>query len=248
MRTIKSSKETTMRVKVTHSIGSGKIMAIKACRFLMNYGLKEAKDFIEGIAEFGENGALEEYSYETEVYSSRSKKEIIEFADDEVIRIDVINEEHAIESNGSQLFNVPNTQEGRVFINNLRHFVNNGQRFRCRGRGSRKEHGDANYVPLDHSEWIAVYPEVSDKQRDAEHAKKEEERQHWMKEGYNAANNAAKALGTAKPTSVLTQEAIEQIKAEGIEEGKRQARAEFASDFTVARNKIIASLNEVTTG
>jgi hypothetical protein len=71
-----------------------------------------------------------------------------------------------IQTEGNQMFNVPNTEEGREFIKQLRKFSNN-KKFRARGRGSRKRCGDAAYVPLVGSEWMAVYEEKSDADKEA---------------------------------------------------------------------------------
>ncbi len=62
-----------------------------------------------------------------------------------------------IRTDGSQAFNVPNDEEGHVFLKLLRKFRNRGWYYRARGRGSREEHGDANGIEQEHSEWMAVY-------------------------------------------------------------------------------------------
>ena len=62
-----------------------------------------------------------------------------------------------IRTDGSQAFNVPNDEEGHVFLKLLRKFRNRGWYYRARGRGSRKEHGEANGIEQEHSEWMAVY-------------------------------------------------------------------------------------------
>lgn len=62
-----------------------------------------------------------------------------------------------IRTQGNQAFNVPNTEEGQLFLRLLRKFRNRRWFYRARGRGSRKEHGDASYIPKAFSEWFAVY-------------------------------------------------------------------------------------------
>lgn len=63
-----------------------------------------------------------------------------------------------IKTQGSQAFNVPNTEEGKAFIKLLRKFANYPDcSISCRGRGSRKNGGNQAYIPIRLSEWIAVY-------------------------------------------------------------------------------------------
>ena len=62
-----------------------------------------------------------------------------------------------IRSRGAQVFNVPNTKEGHVFLKLLRKFRNRGWYYKARGRGSRKEHGSQDSIPQEHAEWLAVY-------------------------------------------------------------------------------------------
>jgi hypothetical protein len=85
-----------------------------------------------------------------------------------------------IETNGNQMFNVPNTQEGKDFIRQLREYSNN-KNFRPRGRGSRKHSGDGSYIPLPDAEWYAVYvlKTKADKKRERQ------EKQNLIKYGKN---------------------------------------------------------------
>jgi hypothetical protein len=70
-----------------------------------------------------------------------------------------------IETQGNQVFNVPNDEEGRVFLRLLRKYMNRPRWcFRVRGRGPRKKAGDARVsfsrslgIPQAESEWLAVY-------------------------------------------------------------------------------------------
>lgn len=64
-----------------------------------------------------------------------------------------------IRTRGNQAFNVPNTEEGHLFIRLLRRFRNHNWYYRARGRGSRKEHGCQASIPQEHAEWLAVYLE-----------------------------------------------------------------------------------------
>lgn len=62
-----------------------------------------------------------------------------------------------IRTQGNQAFNVPNTEEGHLFIRLLRKFRNRSWHYRARGRGSRQEHGDQHGIPQEFAEWFAVY-------------------------------------------------------------------------------------------
>lgn len=63
-----------------------------------------------------------------------------------------------IKSKGAQTFNVPNNPLGRLFIHLMKEYVNrNGWHYRCRGRGSRQEHGNKFDLPSVYSDWMAVY-------------------------------------------------------------------------------------------
>lgn len=62
-----------------------------------------------------------------------------------------------IRTQGNQAFNVPNTDEGHLFLRLLRKFRNGSWYYRARGRGSRKEHGCQASLPKQFSDWMAVY-------------------------------------------------------------------------------------------
>ena len=62
-----------------------------------------------------------------------------------------------IRTRGKQAFNVPNTEEGHVFLKLFRKFRNRGWHYRARGRGSRQEHGDQGSIEQEYAEWLAVY-------------------------------------------------------------------------------------------
>jgi hypothetical protein len=56
------------------------------------------------------------------------------------------------------LSNVPNDEFGKSVIKNLRKFLNTDRyKVRVRGRGSRKEYGDASYIPLKNAEKFSIY-------------------------------------------------------------------------------------------
>lgn len=67
-----------------------------------------------------------------------------------------------IESKGNQVFNVPNTDEGKKFLNDVKKYLNrNKYSYKSRGRGSRKEYGNQYGIALPNAEWIALYLEGS---------------------------------------------------------------------------------------
>ncbi len=62
------------------------------------------------------------------------------------------------DTKGRQVFNVPNDEDGRKFLADMAKYINRERvGFKNRGRGSRKNAGDKNFLPLEHAEWIAVY-------------------------------------------------------------------------------------------
>lgn len=69
--------------------------------------------------------------------------------------------------NGKQTLNVPNTEKGRAFLEEFKSYRHKGGRgMRVRGRGSRKEHGNSFFINPEHSEWLAVYVDMTEKERD----------------------------------------------------------------------------------
>jgi hypothetical protein len=62
------------------------------------------------------------------------------------------------DTKGRQVFNVPNDEDGRKFLADMAKYINRERvGFKNRGRGSRKNAGDKNFLPLEHAEWVAVY-------------------------------------------------------------------------------------------
>jgi hypothetical protein len=62
-----------------------------------------------------------------------------------------------IETQGNQVFNVPNTIEGHEFLRLMNKFINRPLwAYRARGRGPRPLWG-ALSIPQEHAEWLAVY-------------------------------------------------------------------------------------------
>lgn len=59
---------------------------------------------------------------------------------------------------GKQGFTVPNNDEGKLFMRLLAKFINR-KFYRCvkRGRGKRLTRKDGQSIPLDRSDWVAVY-------------------------------------------------------------------------------------------
>lgn len=56
------------------------------------------------------------------------------------------------------LLKVPNTEEGRAFLKQLRSYAVPGTRVWARGRGPRKKHGyHGNFIPKTFAEWFGIY-------------------------------------------------------------------------------------------
>lgn len=56
------------------------------------------------------------------------------------------------------LSNVPNNEEGKKVIEDLRKYLNkNRYKVRVRGRGTRKEYGTQSYIPLKYAEKFSIY-------------------------------------------------------------------------------------------
>ena len=56
------------------------------------------------------------------------------------------------------LTNVPNSNEGWAFINQLKKYLHKGRySVRLKGRGSRKEHGDQRGIPIKYAERYSIY-------------------------------------------------------------------------------------------
>lgn len=63
-----------------------------------------------------------------------------------------------IKSKGTQYFNVPNDEEGQMFLTLLSKYMNNtAYKSKFRGRGSRKHAGNRCDISPNDAEWIAVY-------------------------------------------------------------------------------------------
>ena len=63
-----------------------------------------------------------------------------------------------IKTKGSQIFSVPNTPEGNVFLAQCRNYLNKDKySIRPLGRGTRKEAGNQASIPLAYAEWYAIY-------------------------------------------------------------------------------------------
>ena len=67
------------------------------------------------------------------------------------------------DSKGHQLFSVPNTDEGKAFLKQMKRFLNPIYQYKTRGRGERSIYGDMHkrnfdgYLPHAFAKWLAVY-------------------------------------------------------------------------------------------
>ena len=58
-------------------------------------------------------------------------------------------------------YSIPANKEGKLFIKLLKKYLNKARyKIRVKGRGSRKEHGNGQNLPLKHAEHYAVYIDI----------------------------------------------------------------------------------------
>ena len=65
-----------------------------------------------------------------------------------------------VETNGNQVFNVPNSAQGREFVNSLKIYLNSSKyQVKARGRGKNRvaKGGNGQDISPDKSDWLAVY-------------------------------------------------------------------------------------------
>jgi hypothetical protein len=62
-----------------------------------------------------------------------------------------------IKTKGNQLFNIPNTDEGKNFLRLLNKFKNGDVYYKRMARGSRKNGGKQNFCLVKNADWFAVY-------------------------------------------------------------------------------------------
>ena len=68
-----------------------------------------------------------------------------------------------IQSKGTQLFNIPNNEEGLAFLNLCNKYINRHCyiALKKRGRNSNRPKNCRSDIPIAESEWIAAYPRES---------------------------------------------------------------------------------------
>lgn len=172
-----------MKITIKNLPSNQRIQGIKAVRYSLKqpngerFGLRDAKDLVDAsIASsahpdrYDVTGEMQDTDYVIDRYGypvecgKRTTDNIKDYVLSNCFRLDknvkVIFHDpiKKIETKGKQIFNVPNDEDGQAFMDRLERYLNRPQyTFRRRGRGSRKEAGDQSYVPLNASEWIAVY-------------------------------------------------------------------------------------------
>lgn len=69
-----------------------------------------------------------------------------------------------VETKGNQVFNVPNTPQGREFIKSLRVYLNSTTTIKVRGRAKNRKEKDGSQEsqPLPKCDWMAVYMKNGD--------------------------------------------------------------------------------------
>ena len=171
-----------MRIRLAHLHAAHlKISCIKAVNFAFagkfgdGIGLKEAKDVVENAVD--EQGDI--VTIDGELHPSHSIDAVRDYihkagfyqttlcgCNMPNVKVRNVLTTDQIKTNGMQVFNVPNTEEGRNFMDSASRFLNRPTySIKNRGRGSRKEHGCQASIPLPNSEWIALY--IKDKNVDS---------------------------------------------------------------------------------
>lgn len=174
-----------MNIRITNLDATRKIKCIKACRFAFGLSLLEAKDLVEAKMtqlKLGEtlliiDGELSdqprlgmEAPPTVDHIRNYIKEAHVNFLGEaycnygcEMPDASVSEINDKIETDGTQLFSVPNTPEGNKFLDSLSAYTNFPKfNLKKRGRGTRKDHGNGQDISIKHSEWIAVYATEKD--------------------------------------------------------------------------------------
>jgi hypothetical protein len=204
-----------MQIKLDNLPRSQKINCIKAARWAFAdtngqrlMGLKDAKDAVEAAMLAQPKG--DTFSMEGEaVESLASIRQYVNHPQGErgqngcslpEVTVKEIKQ-LKIKSKGSQVLNVPNTVEGRDFMDSFAKYLNRARYgYKRRGRGSRLQHGDQSSIPLQHSEWVAIYiegAEVDGIRRDYYAAQRLKELESTLQEKRSDHQTTAQALTDA---------------------------------------------------
>ncbi|MFA7219081.1 MAG: ribosomal protein L7/L12 [Synergistaceae bacterium] len=159
-----------MKIRIENLPANQKISCIKAVRFAFDLGLKEAKDAVESAISLSRSKDYFSIEGETRKNLDYLRKYIcMDGIDLETqyhrcglfsAKITELNipEASAIKTTGNQVFNVPNNEEGKQFMESLAKYLNRPKySIKRRGRGTRKNKGSNSDIPLSHAEWVAVY-------------------------------------------------------------------------------------------
>ena len=154
-----------MNIKIENLPIESKIGCIKIARSAFagdheagHMGLREAKEAVEAVKPI--NGKITMTGQLNPLI--KDIKELNSIMDHDVrfkdVKISNISKYIPIKSEGTQLFSVPNTEDGKAFLEQAKLYLNRPQySLRSRGRGSRTKHGDQYSIPIKHAEWLAVY-------------------------------------------------------------------------------------------
>ena len=172
-----------MIIRISNLPVEKKIPCIKALRFsFVSYlgeglmGLKEAKELFESYVATTSNpfitisGTMNpdrtlhqvrryiNSNYSCRMVTGKDSCDTFPCCDLPNVQVDDTANDAKIKSSGTQVFSVPNNEEGKTFLDLASKFCNRPTfSIRKRGRGSRQEHGDRSDIPLDNAEWIALY-------------------------------------------------------------------------------------------
>jgi hypothetical protein len=168
-----------MKYRLDLPIATRKIASIKLIRLLTGMGLKEAKDLVEGSkpiiveTDYRASSIYYEAKQRCNINEPINVEEVVE-----PVAPSNVPEAEKIESKGAQLFNVPNNEEGRKFLELCKRYINR-HRFsglRKKGRGKNRPKTMTGDLRIAESEWFACYPYETDKFRKAQYAK---QRERW---------------------------------------------------------------------
>jgi len=167
-----------MRIKLDNLPTSQKINCIKAAKHTFadengqGLGLKDAKDAVESAmaAQIGDSFSMEGEANPKNVQGDLDalRTYICDNGSDAAgfrhcgmpyVKVSEVKAV-TIDTKGTQVLNVPNTEEGRKFCKQLASYLNRPQySIRRRGRGKRPSRQYHDSLPLGMADWLAIYIE-----------------------------------------------------------------------------------------
>lgn len=203
-----------MKVRISNlPVRTEKIACIKLIRLVSGMGLKDSKDLVESSEVIASQSVEVEslrmlpYQIERNIKAdpylaklNAKVEEVVEPVDP--AKVPAVEQ---IESEGTQLFNVPNDADGLAFLDLCKRYLNK-HRFsglRKKGRGKNRPRRVPNDLRVAESEWFAVYPNESEKYRKAEYKR--------MREQWNAQEKSRKEQEDNLRKRIRQEIAMEQL-------------------------------------